>query len=119
QRFVFDTGQRKRLKAGDKPFLTAAEARLVNCSRNAILETGISEPYFKTHFELAGGSVVDIDECGIAVGRPGCSGSVAARSHRSPSPGCHQYEQSPGTARDYASTVTSMTLLWTVSLSPC
>lgn len=37
--------------------LTASEAALVEGSKQAILATGISEPYFKTHFKLL--SVVD------------------------------------------------------------
>ena len=40
--------------------LTSFEARLVSGSKTAILETGISEPYFETHFKL----VTAIDKTG-------------------------------------------------------
>jgi len=36
----------------DNRQLTASEQTLVDGSKHAILETGISEPYFKTHFKL-------------------------------------------------------------------
>jgi hypothetical protein len=36
----------------DNRQLTASEQTLVDGSKQAILETGISEPYFKTHFKL-------------------------------------------------------------------
>ena len=36
----------------DKASLTAAEARLMAGSKRAILEAGISEPYFEKHFQL-------------------------------------------------------------------
>jgi len=39
-------------KSSDRQSLTAPEARLVNGSKIAILETGISEPYFEVHFRL-------------------------------------------------------------------
>jgi hypothetical protein len=39
-------------KSNARQSLTAAEARLVSGSKTAILETGISEPYFEGHFRL-------------------------------------------------------------------
>jgi len=39
-------------KSGDRQSLTSSEARLVSGSKTAILETGISEPYFEVHFRL-------------------------------------------------------------------
>ena len=39
-------------KSDDKTKLTGAEAQLVAGSKQAIVETGISEPYFKQHFQL-------------------------------------------------------------------
>ena len=40
------------LAQADNRQLTASEQTLVDGSKQAILETGISEPYFKTHFKL-------------------------------------------------------------------
>jgi hypothetical protein len=39
-------------KSSDRQSLTSSEARLVSGSKTAILETGISEPYFEVHFRL-------------------------------------------------------------------
>jgi hypothetical protein len=47
-------------KKSDRQSLTSAEARLVSGSKKAILETGISEPYFEKHFRL----VTAIDKTG-------------------------------------------------------
>src|SRR6266567_971491 len=47
-------------KSSDRQSLTSSEARLVNGSKTAILETGISEPYFEAHFRL----VTAIDKTG-------------------------------------------------------
>lgn len=47
-------------KSDARQSLTSTEARLVSGSKTAILETGISEPYFETHFKL----VTAIDKTG-------------------------------------------------------